>query len=58
MQTLVNALHGGQNIPTLLQSWGCLAQHAVSGFDSRQEEISRFIIENLLQSTNVSSSIF
>ncbi|XP_058218154.1 sister chromatid cohesion protein PDS5 homolog B isoform X2 [Rhododendron vialii] len=55
-ETLVNALHGGQNIPTLLQSWGCLAQHAVSGFDSRHEEISRFIIENLLQSTNVEKS--
>ncbi|KAG5544487.1 hypothetical protein RHGRI_017042 [Rhododendron griersonianum] len=52
-ETLVNALHGGQNIPTLLQSWGCLAQHAVTGFDSRHEEISRFIIENLLQSTNI-----
>ncbi|KAI8550996.1 hypothetical protein RHMOL_Rhmol06G0150300 [Rhododendron molle] len=55
-ETLANALHGGQNIPTLLQSWGCLAQHAVSGFDSRHEEISRFIIENLLQSTNVEKS--
>ncbi|XP_057490544.1 sister chromatid cohesion protein PDS5 homolog B-like isoform X5 [Actinidia eriantha] len=55
-ETLVGALHGGQNIPTVLQSLGCMAQHSASVFESQDEEISRYIVEQVFQSSDVEKS--
>ena len=50
----MDALHGGQNIPTVLQALGCLAQHSVSTFESRDGEITQYIVEFFFQSADVS----
>ncbi|XP_028067959.1 sister chromatid cohesion protein PDS5 homolog A isoform X5 [Camellia sinensis] len=55
-KTLVDALHGGQNIPTVLQALGCLAQHSVSTFESRDGEITQYIVEFFFQSADVETS--
>ncbi|EXB44382.1 hypothetical protein L484_020194 [Morus notabilis] len=46
---LVESLHTGKNIPTVLQSLGCLAQHSASTFDAQDGEITPFIYERILQ---------
>ncbi|RVW17678.1 hypothetical protein CK203_071705 [Vitis vinifera] len=46
---LVDSLHGGQNIPTVLQSLGCMAQHSVSAFEARDKEITSYINETFFQ---------
>ncbi|KAL6962149.1 hypothetical protein U1Q18_037103 [Sarracenia purpurea var. burkii] len=55
-KTLVDALLVGKNIPTVLQSLGCIAQHSVSIFESRYGEIRRYIVEKIFQSTDVAMS--
>ncbi|OVA03847.1 hypothetical protein BVC80_8065g3 [Macleaya cordata] len=40
---LVDSLHSRENVPTVLQSLGCIAQYSVSTFESREEEITSFI---------------
>ena len=49
VQDLVDSLHGGVSVPTVLQSLGCLAQHSVSTFESQDQEITPFIYERILQ---------
>ncbi|KAK9945794.1 hypothetical protein M0R45_011293 [Rubus argutus] len=46
---LVEALHSEQNIPTVLQSLGCLAQHSVSTFESHDGMITPYIYQNIFQ---------
>ncbi|ESR47424.1 hypothetical protein CICLE_v10003517mg, partial [Citrus x clementina] len=46
---LVDSLHCGRNIPTVLQSLGCIAQYSVSAFESQSEDITRYIYENLIK---------
>uniref|UniRef100_F6H0S0 Uncharacterized protein n=1 Tax=Vitis vinifera TaxID=29760 RepID=F6H0S0_VITVI len=48
-KALVDSLHGGQNIPTVLQSLGCMAQHSVSAFEARDKEITSYINETFFQ---------
>lgn len=45
----MDSLHGGQNIPTVLQSLGCMAQHSVSAFEARDKEITSYINETFFQ---------
>lgn len=49
VQKLVEALHSEQNIPTVLQSLGCLAQHSVSTFESHDGMITPYIYQNIFQ---------
>ncbi|KAL2520021.1 ARM repeat superfamily protein [Forsythia ovata] len=49
---LVNSLHSGQNTPTVLQSIGCMAQHSVSTYDTQEKEITKYIVEEVLQGKN------
>ncbi|KAJ4965300.1 hypothetical protein NE237_017149 [Protea cynaroides] len=42
---LVDFLHSGQNIATVLQSLGCIAQYSVSAFESMDKEITQYIFE-------------
>ncbi|KAK2999347.1 hypothetical protein RJ639_023355, partial [Escallonia herrerae] len=53
---LVDALHSGQNIPTVLQSLGCLARHSISTFEAHDSQISRHIFEEVFQATDVEMS--
>ncbi|KAL9449811.1 hypothetical protein AB3S75_011691 [Citrus x aurantiifolia] len=46
---LVDSLHCGRNIPTVLQSLGCIAQYSVSAFESQSEDITRYIYENIIK---------
>lgn len=48
-QEVVDSLHSGRNIPTVLQSLGCIAQHSVSAFESQNKDITPYIYENIIQ---------
>uniref|UniRef100_A0A5B6YQ09 Sister chromatid cohesion protein PDS5 homolog A n=1 Tax=Davidia involucrata TaxID=16924 RepID=A0A5B6YQ09_DAVIN len=55
-KTLVDSLHSGQNIPTVLQSLGCLAQHSASTFETQAGEITQYIVEKVFHATDVEIS--
>ncbi|PIA47377.1 hypothetical protein AQUCO_01400210v1 [Aquilegia coerulea] len=42
-EKLVDSLHAGQNMSTVLQSLGCIAQYSFSLFGSREKEITEII---------------
>ncbi|KAK1371080.1 sister chromatid cohesion protein PDS5-like [Heracleum sosnowskyi] len=46
---LVDALENGQNIPTVLQSLGCLAQYSAPTFESHVQDIGQYIIKKIFQ---------
>ncbi|KAG7980770.1 hypothetical protein I3843_05G200200 [Carya illinoinensis] len=46
---LVDSLHRRRNIPTILQSLGCVAQYSISTFEAQNVEIVSFIKENIFQ---------
>ncbi|XP_059630755.1 sister chromatid cohesion protein PDS5 homolog B isoform X2 [Cornus florida] len=48
-KTLVDYLHSGQNIPTVLQSLGCMAQHFVSTFEFQDGEITQYIVDKIIR---------
>ncbi|KAK4572835.1 hypothetical protein RGQ29_031022 [Quercus rubra] len=55
---LVVSLHAGQNIPTVLQSLGCVAQYSVSAFEAQDGEITSYIYEKIFRvdsSDNINS---
>lgn len=54
----MDALESGQNTPTVLQSLGCLAQHSVSAFESHAEEITRYIVDNIISVKEVNLFYF
>lgn len=49
VQELEESLRNGLNIPTVLQSLGCLAQHSVSTFETQNGEITQLIHEKIFQ---------
>ncbi|GAV71980.1 Cnd1 domain-containing protein [Cephalotus follicularis] len=51
---LVETLHMGRNIPTVLQSLGCIAQCSASSFESQDENITSYIYDCILK-VNVES---
>ncbi|XP_022976675.1 sister chromatid cohesion protein PDS5 homolog A-like isoform X2 [Cucurbita maxima] len=44
---LVDSLHRGLNLPTVLQSLGCIAKYSVSTFDDQDVGIIPYIYENI-----------
>nr|XP_023895228.1 sister chromatid cohesion protein PDS5 homolog A isoform X3 [Quercus suber] len=57
-EDLVVSLHAGQNIPTVLQSLGCVAQYSVSAFEAQDGEITSYIYEKIFRvdsSDNINS---
>ncbi|XP_055832582.1 sister chromatid cohesion protein PDS5 homolog B isoform X3 [Solanum dulcamara] len=50
---LVDSLHLGKQLPTVLQSLGCLAQHSVLAFQAHEEVVTRYIIEEIFELTDV-----
>lgn len=54
LQKLVDFLKAGKNVPTVLQSLGCIAQHSWVTFSAREEEIVSFICRKFLSPSEVS----
>lgn len=54
MQRLVDTMEEKTNLPTVLQSLGCIAQTAMPVFETRESEIEEFIINKILKSDGVS----
>lgn len=54
----MDALHSGRNIPTVLQSLGCIAQNSISVYETREGEIMQFMYEKIFQTVEVGSLIF
>ncbi|KAH9325840.1 hypothetical protein KI387_006018, partial [Taxus chinensis] len=48
-EKLVASLEDCQNLPTTLQSLGCIAQTSISVFETREDEIIKFIVRKLLR---------
>eukprot|EP00250_Pteridium_aquilinum_P014731 c22163_g1_i1 orf=419-4063(+) len=46
---LLDLLRGGVNLPTILQSLGLIAQRSTSSFKARQEDVMKFLMEDLLK---------
>jgi len=53
-QRLVDTLEEKTNLPTVLQSLGCIAQTAMPVFETRESEIEEFIINKILKTDGVS----
>lgn len=53
VQKLVDSLYSGPNIPTILQSLGCIAQHSISTIEPWQREIAVFINERIFRVTDL-----
>ncbi|KAM1033682.1 hypothetical protein FF1_037151 [Malus domestica] len=51
---LVDMLEERTHLPAVLQSLGCIAQTAMPVFETREKEIEKFIIENILKCDNKS----
>lgn len=47
---LVESINNCQNLPTVLQSLGCIAQTAIPIFETREDEVIKFIVRKLLRS--------
>lgn len=50
----MDSLDNGQNIPTVLQSLGCLAQYSTPTFESHVQDIGQYIIKKFFQVNNLS----
>ncbi|XP_021843917.1 sister chromatid cohesion protein PDS5 homolog B [Spinacia oleracea] len=48
-QKLLKSLHSGLNLPTVLQSLGCISQHAVVEFQKQENEILSYIRERIFK---------
>ena len=53
VQRLVDMLEEKTHLPAVLQSLGCIAQTAMSVFETRESEIEEFIKRNILECSNV-----
>ncbi|KAL1294310.1 hypothetical protein AAHE18_19G133200 [Arachis hypogaea] len=48
-EALIDPLYSQWNVPTVLQSLGCIAQHSVLTFETRGEEITSYITQKIIQ---------
>ncbi|XP_042040794.1 sister chromatid cohesion protein pds5-like [Salvia splendens] len=53
---LVDSLQSGKNVPTVLQSLGCLAQYSISTFESQEKVITNYILEKIFQQNDALAS--
>ncbi|KAL9229223.1 hypothetical protein vseg_004711 [Gypsophila vaccaria] len=56
-QKLVESLRCGVNIPTALQSLGCIFQHSVLAFQQHEKEVSLYIRENIFNDKTAGDSV-
>jgi hypothetical protein len=48
-QRLVDKLEDNTHLPTVLQSLGCIAQNAMPIFETREDDIIKFVVRNVLR---------
>lgn len=48
-QRLVDKLEDNTHLPTILQSLGCIAQNAMPIFETREDDIIKFVVRNVLR---------
>ncbi|KAK7385197.1 hypothetical protein VNO78_30910 [Psophocarpus tetragonolobus] len=48
-EELIDSLYSERNVPTILQSLGCIAQYSVSNFETQVEEITSYICQKIIQ---------
>ncbi|KAK7321020.1 hypothetical protein VNO77_31092 [Canavalia gladiata] len=48
-KVLIDSLYRQQNVPTVLQSLGCISQYFDSTFETRDEEITSYVCQNIIQ---------
>ncbi|MED6211114.1 hypothetical protein PIB30_070449 [Stylosanthes scabra] len=48
-EALIDSLYSQWNVPTVLQSLGCIAQHSVLTFETRGVEITSYISQRIIQ---------
>ncbi|OMO55532.1 Armadillo-like helical [Corchorus olitorius] len=53
VQELVDSLRRGQNIATVLQSLGCIAQYSVSTFEDHDREITQLVHQEIFQAKSL-----
>ncbi|XP_027368350.1 sister chromatid cohesion protein PDS5 homolog A [Abrus precatorius] len=53
---LIDSLYSQWNVPTVLQSLGCIAQYSVSTFETRHEEITSYISQKIIQMEHMEDS--
>ena len=53
LQKLVDMLEEKRHLPAMLQSLGCIAETAMSVFETRENEIQEFIKSKILECSNV-----
>ncbi|OMO93987.1 Armadillo-like helical [Corchorus capsularis] len=53
VQELVDSLRRGQNIATVLQSLGCVAQYSVSTFEDHDREITQLVHQKIFQAKSL-----
>lgn len=51
-QRLVDKLEDNTHLPTVLQSLGCIAQNAMPIFETREDDIIKFVVRNVLRRPN------
>ncbi|KAG0553459.1 hypothetical protein KC19_12G013000 [Ceratodon purpureus] len=49
---LVDKLEDNTHLPTVLQSLGCIAQNAMPIFETREDDIIKFVVRNVLRRPN------
>ncbi|XP_054798442.1 sister chromatid cohesion protein PDS5 homolog B isoform X2 [Prosopis cineraria] len=52
-QELIISLYSQRNLPTVLQSLGCIAQYSISTFDTRDAEITKYISHKIIQAEHL-----
>ncbi|XP_078435141.1 ARM repeat superfamily protein [Wolffia australiana] len=55
-EKLLRLLYGGRNVPTVLQSLGCMALYFFSSFQLYAEEITQHIVQQIVFSADVRSA--
>lgn len=48
----MDQLEDNTHLPTILQSLGCIAQNAMPIFETREDEIIKFVVRNVLRRPN------
>lgn len=48
-QRLVDKLEDNTHLATVLQSLGCIAQNAMPIFETREDDIIKFVVRNVLR---------
>lgn len=57
-QRLVDKLEDNTHLSTVLQSLGCIAQNAMPIFETREDDIIKFVVRNVLRRPSPQVGVF